>query len=262
MEGKKIMRLYPVKTGIVKIGDNLIKIILESLKEQNLQLEDSDILALTSKVIAYSEGRLVKLIEIKPSNKAKEIAQRFSLKPEFAELILRKSDKIFGGVDKAILTLKNGIITANAGIDVKNAPIGYVVLWPRDASKFAEHAKKEVEVKTGKRIAVLIVDSGLIPLRVGTTGLALAVAGFKPIKDLRGEKDIYKKRLVITQHAIADDLASAAHLLMSEAAEKTPVVLIKDAPVDFDNNVYGYADMMMNFNKCIFMGTFLSDSNN
>jgi F420-0:gamma-glutamyl ligase len=91
---------------------------------------------------------------------------------------------------------------------------------------------------------------------MGTTGLALAVAGFKPVKDCRGDKDIYGKPLIITRHAIADNLASAAHLLMGEAAEKTPVVLIKDAPVDFDDNVYGSADMMMPFKKCIFMSAF------
>jgi F420-0:gamma-glutamyl ligase len=94
---------------------------------------------------------------------------------------------------------------------------------------------------------------------MGTAGLALAVAGFKPVRDCRGEKDIYGKSLVITWHAVADDLASAAHLLMGEATEKTPVVLIKDAPVDFDDCVYGSADMMMPFKECIFMNNFLGN---
>jgi F420-0:gamma-glutamyl ligase len=90
--------------------------------------------------------------------------------------------------------------------------------------------------------------------------LALAVAGFKPIRDHRQGKDLYGKPITITRHAVADDLASAAHLIMGEAAEKTPVVLIRDAPVDFDESTYGSSDMMMSFKECIFMGTFLNDS--
>jgi len=250
------MRLYAVKTRVIKTGDDPVQVILQSLREQKLKLEDNDILAVTSKIIAYTEDRLVKLSDVKPSDKAKKLAQQFSLQPEFAELILREADKIYGGVEKAVLTLKNGILTANAGIDNKNAPIGFAVLWPKNAEKWAMHIREEIKRKTGRKVAVLIVDSGLIPLRIGTVGLALAVAGFKPIKDCRKEKDIYGKPLVITRHAIADSLASAAHLLMGEAAEKTPIVLIKDAPVDFDDGVYGPADMMMPFKECIFMNAF------
>ena len=260
MEDESGMKLFPVKTGIIKVGDNLIETILASLKKQNLPFEDNDILALASKIVAYAEGRLVRLSKIKPSEKAKELAQKFSIESAFAELILREADKIYGGVEKAVLTLKSGILAANAGVDNKNAPVGYAVLWPKDASKWAHRIREEIKLKTGKCVAVLIVDSGLMPLRIGTNGLALAVAGFKPIKDQRGDKDIYGKPLVITRHAIADDLASAAHLLISEAAEKTPIVLIRDAPVDFDDGVYGSAHMMMPFKECIFMGTFFADS--
>jgi coenzyme F420-0:L-glutamate ligase len=250
------MRLYAVKTRIVKVGEDPVKLILESLNEQNFQLEDNDILAVTSKIIAYAEGRLLRLSEIKPSERAKELAEKFSLQAEFAELVLREAEKIYGGVEKAVLTLKNGILTANAGIDNKNAPIGFAVLWPEDLEKWVMRIKEEIKHRIDKKVAVLIVDSGLIPLRIGTVGLALAVAGFKPIGDCRGEKDIYGKPLVITRHAVADNLASAAHLLMGEAAEKTPIVLIKDAHVEFDDCVYGPKDMMMPFKECIFMNAF------
>lgn len=253
------MRLYAVKMRIIGHNDDLTDVIIEDIKKQGLKLEDNDILALTSKVIAHVENRLVKLSEVKPSRKAKELAKHFSLQPTFAELILREADKIYGGVEKAVLTLKNGILTANAGIDNKNAPIDYAILWPSDPKKWAKRLRDEIENRTGKRVAVLIVDSGLVPLRKGTVGLALAVAGFKPIKDRRGEKDIYGKPITITQHAVADDLASAAHFLMSEAAERTPLVIIKGAGVDFDDGVYGSEDMAMPQKECIFMGTFLAE---
>jgi len=256
MEDEKL-RLYAVKTKTVKVGDDPVKLIMESLKEQNLQLEDNDILAITSKIIAYAEGRVAKLSEIKPSENARKLAKKFSVKPEFAELILQEADRIYGGVDKAVLTLKKGVLTANAGIDNKNAPVNSVVLWPNNIEEYAKQIREEIKRQTGKKIAVLIVDSCLIPLRIGTVGLALAAAGFKPIKDCRGEKDIYGKLLAITRHAIADNIASAAHLLMGESDEKTPIVLIKDAPVDFDDDAHGLADMIMPFKECIFMNTFL-----
>jgi coenzyme F420-0:L-glutamate ligase/coenzyme F420-1:gamma-L-glutamate ligase len=249
------MQLYAIKTEIVKAGDNLVDMILRSLNEQRLQLENNDVLALTSKIVSYSQGRLVKLTDVKPSEEAAKLGKKYSLKPEFAELILQEADRICSGVEKAVLTLKNSALTANAGIDNKNAPADSAVLWPLDATKWARRFRHDVKSKTGKQIAVLIVDSGLIPLRIGTTGLALVVAGFKPIKECRGERDLYGKLITITRHAVADDLASAAHLLMGEAAEKVPVVLIRDAPVDFDDDVYDSTDMMMPFKECIFMNT-------
>ncbi|MCK4482987.1 coenzyme F420-0:L-glutamate ligase [Candidatus Bathyarchaeota archaeon] len=250
------MRLYAVRTGIVETGDNIVEVTLESLKRQNLQLEDGDILALTSKIVTYAEGRVAKLSDIEPSEEAKELAKKFSLQPEFAELVLQEADIIYGGVERAVLTLKNGVLTANAGIDNKNAPVGFVVLWPKNVKECAKRIREEIKRITHKRIAVLIVDSGLVPLRLGTNGLALAIAGFKPVMDFRGKEDLFGKPLAITQHAVADDLASAAHLLMGETTEKTPIVLIKEAPVVLDEGVYGSKDMMIPSDKCIFINAF------
>jgi len=238
----------------------LADVVLDSLKTLNLRLEDNDILALASKVVSYSQGRVAKLSEVRPSEKAKELAERYSLRPELAELILREADKIYGGVERVALTLKDGTLTPNAGIDNKNAPEGHVVLWPCDLKKWVKDFREEIKHRSGKHVGVLVVDSGLVPLRIGTTGLVLAVAGFKPIRDHRNASDLYGKRIVMTRHAVADDLASAAHLLMGEAAEKTPVVLIRDAPVEFDDGVYGAVDMMMPSGECIFMGTLDSRS--
>lgn len=255
------MRLYAIKTRVIKTSDNIVEVILESLRKQNLQLEDGDILALTSKIVAYAEGRITRLADVKPSAKAKTLAKKFSLSPEFAELILRESEKIYEGVEKAVLTLQNGVLTANAGIDNKNVPVGFVVLWPKNVKEWARRIREEIMQKTGKHVAVLVVDSGLMPLRMGTTGLALAVAGFKPVIDYRGKKDLFGKPLLITRHAVADDLASATHLLMGEAGETTPIVLIKDAPVNFDEDSYDSSDMAIPSNMCIFMSNLESVKN-
>jgi coenzyme F420-0:L-glutamate ligase/coenzyme F420-1:gamma-L-glutamate ligase len=249
------MQLYPVRTRVVRPGDNLVEVVLESLRTQQLKLENNDVLALASKIVSYSQGRVMKLSDAKPSEKARKLAKRYSLEPEFAELLLGEAEKVYGGVEKAVLTLKDNILTANAGIDNKNAPVGSVVLWPRNLVEWLKHFREEINCKTGAHVAVVVIDSGLIPLRIGTVGLALAVAGFVPVRECRGKRDLYGKPIMITRHAVADDLASAAHLLMGEASEKTPVVLVRDAPVDFDDNVHGSAEMMMPFNECIFMNT-------
>jgi coenzyme F420-0:L-glutamate ligase len=240
----------------VKQGENLVETILESLKEKHLELENNDVLAIASKIVSYSQGCIVKLSEVKPSERAKELAKKYSLEPEFAELLLHEAERFYGGVEKAVLTLKDNVLTANAGMDNKNAPLGSVVLWPEHLKEWLTCFRGDVKRVTGKHVAVMVVDSGLIPLRIGTIGLALAVAGFKPIRECRGKIDLYGRRITITRHAVADDLASAAHLLMGEAAEKTPVILIKDAPVDFDDDTHDSEEMMMPFKECIFTNTY------
>jgi coenzyme F420-0:L-glutamate ligase len=251
------VRLYGLKTPKIRTGDNLVEIVLESLHALKLQLQENDVLVFTSKIVSYAEGRLVKLSSVRPSEEAKQLAHQYRLTPEFAHLVLTEADKIYCGVPKAVLTLKNGMLTANAGVDNKNSPEGYVVLWPEDAGNAAKEIRDELRRRTGKRVAVMIVDSCLIPLRIGTTSLTLAVAGFKPIKDYRGDKDLYGKTITMTRQAVADDLASAAHFLMGESTEKTPVVLMRDVPLDFDDFIYGPRDMMMPPKECIFMGSFL-----
>ncbi len=254
------MQLFAVKTPTVKAGDDLVELVLESLKAQNLQLEDKDAIALTSKIVSYSQNRAAKLGEVKPSEKARKLARQFSLTPEFAELVLREADRVYGGVKRTVLTLKDGVLAPNAGIDNKNAPEGCVVLWPTELKKWVKSFREKIKRRTGKCVGVLIVDSGLVPLRIGTAGLALAVAGFKPIQDHRGRKDLCGRPIVITRHAVADDLASAAHLMMGEATEKTPVVLIREAPLEFDDNAYDAENMMMPADECIFMGVFQADA--
>jgi len=255
------MRLYPVKTRMVKPGDDLAELVHVALGKLEVEVENGDVLALASKIVSYAQGRVVKLSNIKPSKEATKLAKKYSLEPEFAELVLLEAGKVYGGVEKAVLTLKDCVMTPNAGIDYKNAPIGWAVLWPENLVEWLKVFRSEINRRTGKRLAVIVVDSGLIPVRIGTVGLALAVAGFKPITECRGRRDLYGRTVTITRHAVADDLASAAHLLMGETAEKVPVVLIKEAPVDFDDEVHSSSEMMMPFKECIFMNTLKGQSN-
>ena len=126
-----------------------------------------------------------------------------------------------------------------------------MTLWPKNPFKEAEEIRQEILEATGKHVGVLIVDSRVTPLRMGTTGLALTVAGFEPVRDCRNEKDLYGRAVSITRHALADDLASAAHLLMGETNEHVAAVLIKKAPVKFTESVKPSA-VVIPADRCLF----------
>ncbi|MGQ9566368.1 MAG: coenzyme F420-0:L-glutamate ligase [Candidatus Bathyarchaeales archaeon] len=249
------MQVIALKTPQIKPRDDLIGTIIVAMKKQRLKFLDDDVVALSSKIVSFAEGRLVKLDEIKPSKEARHLAKKYALAPAFAELVFQEANHLLGGVKRAVLTLNNGVFTINAGIDNKNAPRGYAVLWPKNPQQSAERIRKEITQRVGKRVGVLIVDSTVEPLRWGTRGLAIGVAGFEPVKDYRRRCDLFGKEIVITLHAVADDLASAAHLVMGEADEHTPVAIIREAPVTFVDKINAET-MKIAFKDCVYMGAF------
>ncbi|MEM3517017.1 MAG: coenzyme F420-0:L-glutamate ligase, partial [Candidatus Bathyarchaeia archaeon] len=174
------MILIPIRTKLIKTGDDLTSVILSSLEKTKLKLKDKDILLIASKVVSVAEGRIVKLKNVTPSLKAKEIAKEINLDEKQVELILTHAEKIYGKVHKALLTLKNGFLIANAGIDKSNCKPDEVVLWPRNPQESAEKIRKEIFKRTKTHVGIVIVDSRTTPLRWGTIGLALAFSGFHP----------------------------------------------------------------------------------
>lgn len=249
------MQVLAIKTPLIQPKDDIVNTVMEAMKTQGLEFLDGDILAVSSKIVSFAEGRLAKLSHVKPSNKAKRLAKKYSLNPAFAELILQEADQVVGGVKKAVLTLNDNVFTVNAGIDNKNAPKGYAVLWPKNPQESAEHIRKEIAHRVDKQVGVLIVDSTVEPLRWGTRGLAVGVAGFEPVKDYRRTRDLFDKKIIITLHAVADDLASAAHFVMGEAGERTPAAIIREAPVTFTEKVDAET-MKIAFRDCVYMGAF------
>jgi len=231
------MQLFGIRTKLIQPEDDLVDIILDAAREQKLLIEDKDILTITSKAVATVQGRILKLNSIKPSKKARKLAEKHDLEPTYVEIVLREADEVYGGVHKALLTLKNNVLIANAGVDHKNAPEGYVILWPEKPHESAEKIRSEILKKTGKHVGVLIVDSRITPLRMGTTGVAIGIAGFEPIVDCRGARDLYGNLVLITRFALADDLASAAHLIMREADERVPAVIIRGVPANLSEKI-------------------------
>ena len=250
------MQLFGIRTRLVKPKDDLVGIILEALARQRLAIDDGDVLVLASKVVSLAQGRLARLDTINPSEEAKKLAEKYELDSRFAEVVLSEAEEVFGGVPGALLTLKDGVLIANAGVDRKNAPRAFVVLWPENPHGSAEEIRAEILKRADRRIGVLIVDSRVTPLRMGTTGVAIGIAGFSPIRDCRAEKDLYGNEMRITRHALADDLAGAAHLVMGETEARMPAVLAKQVPISLTEDADSEL-LLIAARECLFMSCFV-----
>lgn len=225
------MRILGLSLPLIKPGDDLPAMILDAA-EQIGGLRDGDIVILSSKVVATVQGRVRALARIRPSARARALAKRSRQAPEFVELVLREADRILSVSKGAILTIKGGIICANAGADLSNAPPGHAVLMPAKPDRAAEELRQALSDGANVDIGVIIADSSVKPLRLGTVGQAVGVAGMEPVADCRGQPDLYGRPLRITFRAIADQLATAAQVVMGEGAERVPVVVVRDAKIE------------------------------
>ncbi|RUM35133.1 MAG: coenzyme F420-0:L-glutamate ligase [Archaeoglobus sp.] len=211
-----------------------------------------DIAVVSSKVVSYCEGGLVKLADIKPSNRALRLSKQYKIPPELAELIVREADDILGGIERFILTLKFGMLCPNAGIDTSNVPEGYAILYPENPQKSADTLRNLVERRIDGRVGVVISDSRILPLRRGVCGIAIATSGFEAIKDERGKPDLFGKPLRNTMRNLADMLASASQLLMGEANEMIPIVIVRGLNVRFTEEKFR---LTVDPKKCLYWGS-------
>lgn len=195
-------------------------------------IRGGDIVAVTSKVVGVDEGRVVELKGVRPTARARELARVSGLDPAFVRVVVDEADRVFGAVPGAVLTLKAGMLVANSGADRSNAPPGKAVLWPAKPWTSAERLRRTVQRQARGPVGVVVADSHCEPLRLGTSGVALACAGFLPVDDVRGRRDLFGQTMRVTQRAVADALASAAVLAMGEVDESTPAAIIRGSGVE------------------------------
>ncbi len=234
VHGGEMLEIFGIKTGLLKPGEDIIESLRRGLDGAGIKLMDGDVIVVSESFVATGEGRVVSLSGITPSARAISLASRYEKDPAEMELILRESDEILGGIPGVVLTLKDGFLYPNAGVDHSNAPPGHVVLLPSDPKKAASRIRSALS--NGARIGVIIGDSRTHPLRLGCVGVALACDGILPVEDARGRKDLYGRPLKITVKAVADNLVSAAQLVMGEGDEGIPAVVIRGAPVEFSDS--------------------------
>jgi coenzyme F420-0:L-glutamate ligase/coenzyme F420-1:gamma-L-glutamate ligase len=214
----------------VRPGDDLGTLILQALRKGGLSLQPGDILAVAQKVVSKAEGQVVRLTDIKPSPRATEIGQSTGRDPRLVEAVLMESKEVLRATQRALVVEQRlGVVCANAGVDQSNVEgeEEWVTFLPKNPDASAKALRKKILEETGVEAAILIVDTHGRAFRRGVVGVAIGAAGLIPLLDLRGEPDLFGRKLENTQVAQADEVASAASLVMGQGAEGTPVILVR-----------------------------------
>lgn len=216
----------------VQAGDHLATLIVDGLAEAGESLRHDDVIVVAQKVVSKSEGRVVDLTSVVPSARAEELARVVRKDPRLVEVILSESRRVVRAVkDVLIVEHRLGLIMANAGVDQSNvaAPHGppRALLLPHDPDASALRLRDDLHRRLGCTVGVIINDSFGRPWRVGTVGVAIGCAGLPAVLDLRGEPDLFGRALQSSVLGYADEIAAAASLLMGQADEARPVVLVR-----------------------------------
>lgn len=229
----------------ISVDDDLSKIILDST-----DVCDGDILVIAQKIISKQEGRLVELSTVTPSLLSEGISSQYNKDPRIVELVLSESKRIVRMKNGLIITETNtGFICANSGIDESNVVNGFATLLPLNSDESAEKLRKKIFDITGKTVAIIISDTFGRPFRMGQTNCAIGISGLQPILDYSGTLDSFERILRVTAIAIADELSSAAELVMGKTT-KCPVAIIRD--YSFNSKEQGIQDLIRPENEDLF----------
>ncbi len=221
---------------LIRPGDNLAEILLKSLQQAEIRLQDGDILVLAQKIVSKTENRLVDLRTVRPSPAAQELAGKTGKDPRLAELLLQESNEILRvRIGTAIVEHRLGFVCANAGIDQSNAGNSdsahdWALLLPENPDETAAQVRAALQTASGAQLGVMIIDSHGRAWRLGTVGVAIGLSGLPGLIDERGWQDLFGYTLKITVVGVADELAAAASLVMGQAAEGTPAVHVRGFP--------------------------------
>jgi coenzyme F420-0:L-glutamate ligase/coenzyme F420-1:gamma-L-glutamate ligase len=217
---------------LIRAGDELVELIASSLELNGVEPQAGDVLVVAQKIVSKAEGRMVDLATIEPSAKAVALAAEVDKDPRLVEVILSESVRVVRARRRVLIVEHRlGFIMANAGVDQSNvAPEDgstHVLLLPENPDRSAESLRRGLATSTGIDLAVVINDSFGRPWRQGTAGAAIGVAGLPALIDLRGRPDLFGRKLEVSVVGFADEVAAAASLVMGQADEAAPVVLIR-----------------------------------
>lgn len=227
-----VVTLRPIPgIPLVRPRDDLAELLILACERQAISTKEGDVLVLAQKVVSKAEARYIDLATVVPSARAQSLAAEVEKDPRLVEVILGESRRVVRrrpGV--LIVEHRLGFVMANAGVDRSNvdpeAGAEPVLLLPRDPDGSAATLLARLSAHFGKPLAVIISDSWGRAWRRGTVGVALGAAGLPAVMDLRGRPDLFGHELRVTETGFADEIASAASLLMGQAAEATPAVLV------------------------------------
>ncbi|MFX1560776.1 MAG: coenzyme F420-0:L-glutamate ligase [Promethearchaeota archaeon] len=227
MTSNKVKAIALTSFPLIREGDKICKMILQSIGRSDTGLVDGDVLVVTSKIVSKSEGRLVRASEVHVSERAKEIAERNNFDPIHVELALREAREVILSEGILITETHSGNVCNFSGVDKSNAPDGEFVLLPRNPDHSAEMILDCLVRETGLKLAVVISDTQGRPLRKGSVNVAIGCAGINAFKHNKGKHDLHGRILKRSSVCQIDELASFAEPLMGQAGERTPVVIIR-----------------------------------
>jgi len=215
---------------IVKAGENVAELIVAVAQKENVAFDNGDVVVVGHKIVSKAEDRTLRLKEVKPSSRAQELSKLTLRDPRLVELVLREAKRVVKAT-KEILIVENrsGFVCINAGVDKSNVEgeDAYTLL-PADSDKSAREIRSQIRKLTGKNVAVIICDTYSRPFRRGQVEFAIGAAGMKLFRDYRGKKDLFGYVMKVKNSAVADEIASAAELVMGQGDEAIPVVIIKN----------------------------------
>jgi coenzyme F420-0:L-glutamate ligase/coenzyme F420-1:gamma-L-glutamate ligase len=219
----------PVEKDVTR-GDDIGRLIIRAIKAKRISMKNHDVVVVTQKIISKSEGRILDLSTVKPSNLALELASKTKKDPRFVELILMESRNLVRHSENLIITeTRHGFVCANSGIDQSNVSSpgdDLVSLLPVDPDLSAKRIREVIAKTIGANVAVVVSDTFGRPFRLGQTNVAIGVSGIDSIKSYIGRTDMYGSMLRITEIAVADELASAAELVMGKT-ERVPLAIVR-----------------------------------
>jgi coenzyme F420-0:L-glutamate ligase/coenzyme F420-1:gamma-L-glutamate ligase len=212
----------------IRKGDDLARMIFQAAISAGIAFEKNDVVVVAQKIVSKAEGCVVQLSSVKPSPNARKLAAALKKDPRFIELILRQTRRIVRSEHVLIVETHHGFVCANGGVDRSNVPgCDSVAVLPKDPDKSARNLAAALKKLSGKTVAVILSDTFGRPWRLGLTNVAIGAAGIPVLRDLRGQRDRNRKRLHATILAVADEIATAAGLLMGKS-DGTPVVIVRN----------------------------------
>lgn len=223
-----------------------------ALSQNGNELCERDVLVISSKYAALSEGRRIRESDVNVSGEARKMARKFKMRTVLAETVLRESDSIMSGVAGFAMAVTGGILAPNAGIDSSNAACGEIILYPTNSYDIAEQIRRKIFLKFGVHVGVVIVDSRLMPMRAGTSGVAIAFAGLEPVHDQRGDLDLSGRPLVVTKRAVVDSIATMANHGMGEGSELMPFAVVRGAEPKLCDSVNVLNDASVSIDECVY----------
>jgi coenzyme F420-0:L-glutamate ligase/coenzyme F420-1:gamma-L-glutamate ligase len=236
------LSIYPIAgIPVVKADDDLADLIYAALSAGDFSLQDGDVVVIAQKIVSLAEDRKVRLEDVQISTAAEELAAQTEKDPRLVELILQESEEVVRIKPGVIITRHRlGLVGANAGIDQSNIEHedgDCALLLPEEPDQSARSLRNALREKTGRNVGVVISDSMNRPWRLGTIGTAIGSAGIDVLDDRRGEPDLYGRELKVTMSNRADAIAAAAVLIMGEAGERTPAVIVRGLPAEDSTQV-------------------------